>query len=631
MTLTRQQLMDSTLVAVDTETTGLNPHGSLLSKGVAPARPFAFSFSTPEGDYYIRFRVDPYTRAVMYDEQLEDYLFLCEFFSKERLIIMHNSLFDLMMLHVISIEVPTEWVMDTLIMAHLARPTARHGLKPLCKAMFGFPDDDMKDLKDAVKKARREGKKLGYALAEDVEADYHLAPPEFCEIYAIRDTQRTLKLYNAFQPLLEAQEGRYESYRALVAMEHNLVPMALQMALNGVCVDTHKLDELEDYYKTIIEAKIAEKGELGYADLNHGSPAALKEVFYGDLGMNPEMRKRKIKGKGTKKTLSVDKAALEKWSGANPLSACLLELGAAEHQLQSFILPFRELSYAHDGINTLHPNFRTLGAITGRFSCTNPNLQNVSSATSAGRKAKDVEYRARECFVPKPGNKWLLCDYGQIEIWCMAFLSQDKVMMKALLEGESLHDITCRSLFNIDKDSPLWESKRKMAKNINFALQYGAQAGQIAGMLGIGFQEAQILVAKYFHTYSGVAAYSKALEKQHAEEGYVLNPYGRAYNVEDPRFTYKLANYVVQGTAAEIIKRAMLKVKWLFWDEYPDWRIALQVHDELIMEGPEVTEKLIDDVKKAMQSDFHIILGMPRPFEVEACISTTNWAHKEKV
>lgn len=624
----------SKIIACDSETTGLNPYGSPIQLGRYPDRPFAFSFTTYEGeDHYIRFRVNPYNREVMYQEDWASYQWLKEFFDDEsRILVFHNANFDLGMLRHIGIHVRGE-SFDTKLLAHVADSSRMSfSLKPLTKAMFGFPDEDLSDLKDSVKKARRAGKKLGYALAEDVEADYALGDPELCKKYACGDTQRTMKLFKAYEPLLTEKQhsfSPYSHYAEIVEMEHALLPIVAEMSRTGVAIDLQKVAELASYYRQCITKANTEKAALGYSDLNPNSPQQLQEVFYDTLGLKPEYRKRKAED-GTKTlTKTCDKRVIEKWSKTVPLAKSLLELSEASHQLDSFIIPFKEGSFSERGNRVLHPSYNTCGPVTGRLSCSSPNLQNITSSTSPGRKS-EVEFRARECFVPRPGTLWLLCDYSQVEIWVAAFSSKDPLMCETLLAGKSVHDLTCDKVFGHKPDFTTNRAMyRKMAKIVNFSMLYGSGPKALSELLGIPESEAKEYWQAYWDTYTGIQRYNEALKRQVRTDGFVKDCFNRPYFVE-AKFAYKALNYIVQGGAAGILKRAMLNT-----DAYvksKGFKMLLTVHDELVFECPEssVTEEIVRGIVTAMQGDFHERLGMPNPFEIDVSIARDNWNSKEK-
>jgi DNA polymerase-1 len=631
------------IVAVDTETTGLSPYGSFEELGHFADRPFAFSFTHYDGkEFYVRFSVDPFTRRVDYDSDRSSYSMLRAFFADESIVkVFHNAQFDLNMLEFAGLTCKGPFY-DTRILAHLA-DSSRHSfaLKPLTKAIFDFPDDDLKVLKDSVKVARRKGKKLGWKLAEDVEADYHLGDPELCKKYALGDTQRTMQLFKFYEPLLTNEyspEDPYFSYRALAEMEHALIPIVMEMSREGATLDMAKVAELENYYLSCMEKAKQARINAGYEDLNPKSPQQVIDVMYNQLGAAKQFKSRKDKKSGKRsKTLTVDKKVLAGLSNTIPLAQHLLEYSEAEKQLTGFIRPFKENSFNEKGNRVIHPGYNTVGPVTGRMSCKDPNLQNITSPDSAG-KLTNIQFRVRECFAPPKDHIWLLSDYGQIEIYCTAYLSGDRVMIDALESGKKLHDITCVDVLKGVPGAPDWEAKRKKAKITNFLLQYRGGAGQLAQTLGIPYEEALGITRRYWETYAGLDDFYKRLEKEYKKNGFVKSLFGRPFRVLFEKDSYKLGNYVSQGTAAEIIKKAMIEVaKRLPYHQ--GTKLILQVHDELIFKAPKrlVTEEgafdlmqLVQDIEGAMKGNFGEMLGMPGHLPVETSIAAKNWGEKVK-
>lgn len=624
------------IVACDTETTGLNPYGTPEELGHYPVRPFAFSFTPYTGaDFYVRFPVDPVTRRVQYEDQPDDFAMLKRFFADESITkVFHNAAFDLTMLEFAGLPVQGP-VYDTRILAHVADSSRlTFALKPLTKAMFGFPDDDLTDLKESVKKARRMGKKLGWKLAEDVEADYALGDPELCKKYAIGDTQRTMRLFKAYEKFLFEKQhvfSPYSRYKEIVDMEHSLLPIVMKMSRKGVAIDLDRVAELQSYYETCITKANVVKAELGYPDLNPDSPKQVIDVFYNQLKLAPKFRKRHAKDGSKVLTKSADKRILDSWSSEVPLAKVLVELSEAQHQLSSFILPFKENSFDEFGFRVLHPSFNTCGPVTGRLSCSNPNLQNITSSTSPGRRS-DVEFRARECFVPRRNQSWLLVDYSQVEIWVAAFLSKDPLMTATLAEGKSVHDLTCDSVFGFNHDfasnRPMY---RKMAKIVNFSMLYGSGPKALSELLGIDEVEAKAYWKGFWDTYLGMGRYNEMLKKAVRVDGFVKDVFGRPYFVEQG-FAYKALNYMVQGTAAGILKRAMINADKFIRETCPEASLLLSIHDELCVECPTeaLTPAFVQGIEAAMAGNFHTLMGMPTPFQVESSVVHENWGYKEK-
>lgn len=620
-------------LAIDSETTGLSPHEG--------DRPFAISMTSNEGeDYCIRFKVDPFTRKVQYDDQLIFILKLLEFRAQRKLpTIFHNASFDLAMLHAAAEDVGYPWsaldlphgfVVDTVILAHAINSSRdTYALKPLCKAILNVNDDDQADLQKSTVEARKTGKKLGWKLAQDVEADYHLADPKLCQIYAIRDTQRTMKLFKTFAEALTQKPSPWGDLAPVIEMEHSLQLAVLEMNIRGVRIDPKKCEELRAYYTAEVEKNKQALVDLGYPDLNPSSPKQKMEIFYNQLGFEPIKKKRKDKEGNTKQTLTIDKGALARFATSSPLASVLLNISEAQHQLKSFIEPFMSKSQERKEGRFLYPNFNSVGPATGRLSCSGVNLQNITSASSPSHKT-EVELRARECFIPREGCAWMLADYAQVEVWVAAFLSGDKVMCDALLSGNSVHDITCDNVFGAKPDFKENRPKyRKLAKILTFSILYGSGPKALSELLGATYEEAKVYYNNFWNTYKGLKAFSQKLEAQVKGRGYVQDVFGRVYFLPKGK-EYKALNYVIQGTAAGILKRAHLAVFKLLKERYPTFKVILSIHDELVTEGPKnaFSHTFVGEVLEAMSGEYHKLLNMPNPFKVEASFVVSNWGNK---
>lgn len=628
--------LTSAKVACDTETTGLDGDITNPATGVFPARAFAFSFTTYQGyNFYESFPVDPWTRRVRYDCNPAGYERLVKFYTDKSITkIFHNANFDLTMLHYMGIEVQGP-IYDTLIMAHCENGSRKSfGLKPLTKELFDIPDDDLTELKESVKKARLQAKHFGWAIADSVEADYHLGDPELVCKYACTDTERTMGLWYAFEDMYTNDS----EYKALVDKEHKLRKVLFKMERRGIRLSLEKAEELKVYYNKIITDQSKLKESLGYGYLNPNSPKQMQEVFYGKLGMQPVFKVRKNKAGERTKSVTTDSSALLKWSRqGNALATALIELSAANTQLNTFVIPFTQIcsTEAHSEgvyVNILHPNYKQSGPITGRLACTKPNLMNVSS-NSSGQRHSAAEYRVRECFIPRPGHVLYFPDYSQIEIWGAAFRSQDPVLTQLLLSGEDMHKKTAVSAYGDEDDFETnYSMYRKMAKTINFACQYDAGPARIAEQLAVPFAEGQRLHDVFWQTYAGLKEYRATLISEIKSRGYIINAFGRKHYV-DRSSSYKALNYDIQGSCADVIKGAMINIVELFETKFNDApKLLLTIHDELCIEVPKLLhgKKFMRSCIQAMQGDFHTNFNMPIPFGVSMSVATENWATKKE-
>ena len=623
----------SKCVACDTETTGLSMYGG--------DRPFAFSFTSRENkNHYVRFDVDPFTREVLYGKDGESYAEwkrLKAFYEDASITkIFHNANFDILMLKMIGIEVKGP-IFDTMVLAHVYDPSRlTYQLKPLALQILRFPVEDLSDLKESVVKARREGKKLGYKLSEDVEGDYHLGDPILCEKYAVGDTDRTMMLFLYYGNVYYGSSliPQDADYKHTVDMEMTLLEVVRRMMDRGHQVDLDTIGILKNYYETAMVENESKKAALGYEDLNEKSPKQMHKVFYDDLKMPPVYRVRKNKDGSKEKTRSVDSEALAKWaSEGNELAGSLVELGACRHQLSSFILPFETNSCPdNDGNRILHPAYKTLGAITGRMSCTNPNLMNISDSKSGKRKSV-TDYRARECFVPRRGHVLYYADYSQIEVWVAAFLSKDKILTQQLLDKADIHTINATNYWGNRPDfKENFNKYRKKAKTVTFGSLYGAGKAAIAAQAEVTEEEAARIHQIFWSTYSGLGDYGRFLQNLIRKQGYIKNPFGRRYLVH-PDYAYKSLNYMVQGSSCEVLKRALIESDKLFTTRWPGTHLLMAIHDESVSETPMKfhSKRLMREIAGAMQGNYHEYFGLSQKFKIGMSFTTTNWSEKEEI
>ncbi len=639
--------------AVDTETTGLNGYGDPAQLGFYPARAFAVSITCYHDDlslaarFYFRFSVNPYTRRVEYEKNLEHHIVLKKVLENPNTLkIFHNANFDLQMFAFMEIIVQGK-ILDTMILAHVENNShKKYGLKEICVKLFPgiFPMDDQEDLIKSVNKARLKGKKLGYRIAckdyfgkETNKADYWLGDPILCEIYALRDTDRTMGLYLCF-------EDQYENdpvYRRLVDKEHELQIVTREIGERGMCVSVAKVEELYNYYQKVIDAETKIKAKLGYGDLNTSSPKQMQAVFYGtdkskgQLGLPIIYKGRKGK---KEETATLDGDALETFKDEVPLARCLIELNAAEQQLDSFIMPFRKKAFWENGIRVLHTNVRNIGPSTGRLSGSDPNLMNISKSTSMKRKS-EVDYRCREPFEPRPGYLMYAFDFSQIEIWTVAFTTMEKIMIDILMSGGKIHDASALKFYggrpDFDKEDypDRYDYYRNNAKTANFSIIYGIGARKLSSYLKVPYQEARDIIDAFFELYPDIHEFIHKTMEQINDVGYASDVFGRKYYF-DPEFAYKCLNFVGgQGPAAQVFKQAMINVRNLFKGKWRGCYILQPVHDELIMEIPEGfhSKQLIRDIISNMQGDSHEYFNMPVKFKVEPSLCLPNWAIKEKL
>lgn len=608
------------IIAFDTETTGLNVY-----KG---DRPFCISFTDQDmNDMYYRWNYNTLTREVSLPDHVR--IDIQNILNDEDILyIAHNAKFDVAMLESVGIYFSkniTVW--DTVVLAHIEN-NARHTykLKPLCKKLFDFSDEDEKDLKSSVIHQRKIGKKMGWMLSEDVEGDYALADKSLCEKYAVGDTQRCMLLFKYLMKSINLQNDSENSIK-MYKMEMELMKVLMSMEKKGICIDKERAKEIECYYDNIIEKGKQTKIDLGFDKLNTRSPKQMAEVFYNVMDAKPIYKMSKNSNGVKQKKLTTDKNALNKWAETNDLAKAIVDINIAEHELGSFIKP---LQFLCDVNGRVHPNYKQTGAVTGRLSCTNPNLQNISNVKE-GVKGR-VNLRARELFVPAQGYVLYFPDYSQVEVWVSAFTSKDPLLCEGLTKGLDIHRMLAEKTYGHKEDYiQKKDIYRKRAKMGIFCVIYGGGVDALCNALGCTKLEANEFLDTFRATYKGLNQYGKDLMYVAKEFGYIENPFGRKYYINEDT-AYKALNYMIQGSASDIMKMALINVHKLLRFKL-GCNLLLTIHDELCIEVPKRlhSEKLMKEIITAMQGDFHTYFGMPKPFEVSMAWTDTRWSEKKEI
>lgn len=418
--------------------------------------------------------------------------------------------------------------------------------------------------------------------------------------YAAEDADYTLRLHQYFWPQLQALDGQRLLYQQV---EIPLVPILSTMERHGVKVDALMLNkqslELEQRMNELVEEAYQAAGQ----EFNLASPKQIQEIFFDKLGL-PVLRKT------PKGQASTAEDVLEE----------LAELG---HQLPALILEHRGLSKLKstytdrlpEQINArtgrVHTSYHQAVAATGRLSSTEPNLQNIPIRTAEGR-------RIRQAFIAEQGCKLLAADYSQIELRIMAHLSGDKSLLDAFAKGIDVHRATAAEVFGMSVDT-VTADQRRAAKAINFGLIYGMSAFGLARQLNVERREAQAYVDLYFARYPGVKAYMENTREQARAQGYVETLFGRrlflpdikSRNAATRQYAERTAiNAPMQGTAADIIKKAMIAVdQWLRASQIKT-KMIMQVHDELVFEVP-VDELTVVQSKIAELMTHAVSLSVP--------------------
>lgn len=439
-------------------------------------------------------------------------------------------------------------------------------------------------------------------------------PIEAATAYAAEDADVTLRLWQVLKPRLSADNMT----RLYETLERPMVPVLKRMEKRGISVDRQMLSRLSGEFGQGMAGLEAEITELAGERFNVGSPKQLGDILFGKMELP-----------GGKKTKT----------GAWSTSASVLEDLAAEgHELPRKIVDWRQLSklkstysdalpgFINPDTKRVHTSYSLASTTTGRLSSSDPNLQNIPVRTAAGRKI-------RQAFVAEEGNKLLSADYSQIELRVLAHIADIPQLKQAFADGLDIHAMTASEMFNVPIEG-MDPSVRRQAKAINFGIIYGISAFGLANQLGISRSDAKTYIDTYFERFPGIRTYMEDTKIFARSHGYVETIFGRRahypeINTKNPNmraFMERAAiNAPIQGSAADIIRRAMVRMEEALKETTLSAQMLLQVHDELIFEVPEVeVEATIPVVRKIMETACLPLIDLSVPLQVDAR-AADNW------
>ncbi|ALM53960.1 DNA polymerase I [Halomonas huangheensis] len=411
--------------------------------------------------------------------------------------------------------------------------------------------------------------------------------------YACEDVDITLRLHHELRPRLE-RIGRLAE--VLDEIERPLIRVLSHMERNGVALDAELLHTQSRELDTRIRELEARAYELAGREFNLGSPKQLGQILFEEQGI-PVIKKT------PKGAPSTAEAVLEELALDFPLPKVIMEHRGLSKLRSTYTEKLPKL--VNKSTRRLHTSYHQAVASTGRLSSSDPNLQNIPIRTEEGR-------RIRQAFIARPGYRIVAADYSQIELRIMAHLSGDKGLLTAFAEGRDIHSATAAEVFGVALDK-VSSDQRRSAKAINFGLIYGMSAWGLGRQLHIEQSQAKTYIERYFDRYPGVARYMERIRSQAAEDGFVETVYGRRLYLPEIHSQNRARrqgaertaiNAPMQGTAADIIKRAMIDVDaWLTDnDEFDAWMV-MQVHDELVFEvREEQAEPFMAAVSERMQN-----------------------------
>ena len=480
---------------------------------------------------------------------------------------------------------------DTMIESYVLNSTgSRHDMDTLAEKYLGRTTIHFEDI------AGKGAKQLTFNQIELEKA----AP------YAAEDADITLQLHEALFPRLAAEKGLLEVYSNI---DKPLVKVLSNMERRGAKVDANKLSKQSQELATRISELEKEAYDLAGEEFNLSSPKQLQAIFFEKLEL--PVIKKTPKGQPSTAEPILQELALD-----YPLPKVILEHRSLAKLKSTYTdkLPL----LINPGTGRIHTSYHQAVTATGRLSSSDPNLQNIPIRTAEGR-------RIRQAFVAEPGYKLIAADYSQIELRIMAHLSQDKGLLDAFAHGEDVHKATAAEVFEVAV-SEVSDDQRRKAKAINFGLIYGMSAFGLAKQINVARGEAQQYIDRYFERYPGVLDYMDRIRAQAHKDGFVETVFGRRLYLPDINARNKMLqqgaertaiNAPMQGTAADIIKRAMINVEKALSEADLDAKMIMQVHDELIVE---VVESQAEQVAKLLEKEMMTAADLDVPLIVEAGI-----------
>ena len=499
----------------------------------------------------------------------------------------HNAKYDYIMLTRYGLKV-TPLAFDTMIAEFVIDPGSRHlGLKNLSEVRLG---EEMTHIEDLI------GKGKNQLSMDKVEV-------QAAATYAAADAETTLRL----MPLQRKELERAGGMKLMDEIEMPLISVLANMEMNGILIDlpffASMSKELQGRLNEIARQVYQSVGK----EFNLNSTQQLSDVLFNRLRLEPPNRGKKTA------------------SGHYSTSASVLETLSGKHEVVDWVLEHRELAKlkstyldalplaVNPSTGRVHTSYSQTGAVTGRLSSSNPNLQNIPIRTAEGR-------RVRNGFIAGPGNVLLSVDYSQIELRIVAYMAKDEGMLTAFRQGQDIHATTAAAIYSVPLEA-VTKEQRRHAKAINFGLIYGMSAFGLTRSTELTLAESQDFVSAYFKQFPGVKQYLDGIRKIAAEQGYVETLLGRRryfpmlknptnINLKN-REEREAINAPIQGTAADIMKIAMLKIPAILQETGLNGKMLLQVHDEIVLECPEseldVTARI---VQETMQSAYPLSIPL---------------------
>lgn len=485
---------------------------------------------------------------------------------------------------------------DTMLESYCLNSVAtRHNMDALAEKYLDYKTVHFEDI------AGKGAKQLTFNQIEIDKAGH----------YAAEDADITLRLHQAIYPQLSASKQQLSVFENI---ELSLLPVLTAMEQTGVLIDSDLLIEQSAAIGNRLAELEVEAHNIAGHSFNLSSPKQLQEILFEQLKL-PVIKKT------PKGAPSTAEEVLQELALDYPLPKLILEHRGLSKLKSTYTdkLPLM----VSDKTDRVHTSYHQAVAATGRLSSTDPNLQNIPIRSEEGRKI-------RQAFIAPENYKIVAIDYSQIELRIMAHLSDDPGLLKAFADGKDIHQATAAEIFAVDTEQ-VTSDQRRSAKAINFGLIYGMSAFGLAKQIGVGRNQAQEYMDKYFERYPGVLSYMEDTRQQASEQGYVETLYGRRLYLPDIKSKNQMRkkgaeraaiNAPMQGTAADIIKKAMIAVQdWIVEQADDRIRMTMQVHDELVFE---IHQDIVEQTTATLVEIMNNAVELKVPLIAEAGIGD-NW------
>ena len=575
-----QKILTKEIFSLDTETTGTDPiTAELVGMSFAYAENQAFYVPVP---------------AEREEAQKIVNLFKPVFENPKTLKVGQNIKYDMLVLSNYGVEIGGP-MFDTMIAHYVLQPELRHGMDYLAEIYLKYETIKIEELIGAKGKNQKNMRDL---------------PPSDVYKYACEDADVTLKLKHVLEKELETSNAK----PLFEEIEMPLVPVLAYMERNGVRIDTDALKETSKHFTARMNQIEAEVHQLAGVEFNIASPKQVGEVLFDRLKIVDKAKKTKTGQYVTSEEV------LESLRGKHEIVGKILEHRGLKKLLGTYIDALPQLINSHTG--RIHTSFNQTVTATGRLSSSNPNLQNIPIRNEDGKEI-------RKAFIPDDGCEFFSADYSQIELRIMAHLSGDPHMIEAFQKGQDIHAATAAKIYKIDL-SQVTREQRSKAKTANFGIIYGISVFGLAERLNVDRKEAKELIDGYFQNYPHVKEYMDESIRSAREKGYIETIFKRrrylpdinSHNAVVRGYAERNAiNAPIQGSAADIIKVAMIRIYRRFKEEGLQSKMILQVHDELNFSVvPSEREKVEQIVISEMESAYK----MKAPLQAD-CGWGKNW------